>query len=221
MQQLAIEGICQNNYSYKGSYSPVITAVLNNKGVIDVDTVKGCRLGMSAYPEGGCYNECYAYKNATMYGIDFSLSVSRRFQGREHLNTITRQLNQYNVNWYRIGTAGDPCHDWDNTLTVCNALRHTKKIPVIITKHWIPLSDDHLSRLKHLNAVINTSTSGLDNDHEIEYRTMQIKRIRDAGIKSVNRVVTCLFGRSQWAKEAKEKQDYLLSFPELLESQLI
>ena len=216
MQQIAIEGIYQDRQSYRGSYSPVITAVVNNKGVIDVDTVKGCQLGMGAYPEGGCYGECYARKNAAMYGINFSLSVSRRFQGREHLNTVTRQLNQYNVNWYRIGTAGDPSHDWDNTLTVCNALRHTKKIPVIITKHWNPISDDHLLRLKKLQAVINTSTSGLDNDTEIEYRTAQIKRISEAGIKSVNRVVTCLYGKSQWAKEAKEKQDYLLSFPDVI-----
>lgn len=216
MQQLAIEGIYQDRQCYRGAYSPVITAVMNNKGVLDVDTVKGCALGMAAYPNGGCYGECYARKNAAMYGIDFSVSVSRRFQGREHLNTVTRQINQYDVPWYRIGTAGDPCHDWDNTLTVCNALRWTKKIPVIITKHWIALSDEQLLRLKNLRAVINTSTSGLDTDTEIEYRIKQIKRIEEFGVKSVNRVVTCLYGNSQWARQCKEKQDYLLSFKNVI-----
>jgi hypothetical protein len=195
----------------KRRYLPIITAVENGKGVIDVDTVKGCSLGMAAYPDGGCYGECYARKNAALYGIDFSVSVSRKFRGREHLNTVTRIMNGYKSPWYRIGTAGDPCHDWDNTLTVCNALRHTKKIPVIITKHWVPLSDEHLVKLKSLGAVINTSTSGLDTDAETEYRVNQIKRIKEAGVKSVNRVVTCLFGRSQWAKKCKDKQDYLLS----------
>jgi len=199
---------------------PVLTAVRNGKGVLDVDTVKGCELGMKAYPNGGCYGECYAYKNAHLYGIDFSVSVSRRFIGREHLNTVTRAMNQYDVPWYRVGTAGDPCHDWDNTLTVCNALRHTNKTPVIITKHWIPLSDEHLLRLRKLGAVINTSTSGLDTDKEIKYRVDQINRIRDAGIKSVNRVITCLFGRSEWGRRNKEKQEYLLSLPPLIENPL-
>jgi hypothetical protein len=197
-------------------YLPVLTAVLNRKGVIDVDTVKGCTLGMRAYPGGGCYGECYAQKTAAMYGIDFSVSVSRKLRGREHLNTVTRQINEYDTAWYRIGTAGDPCHDWDNTLTVCNALRHTNKTPVIITKHWITLSDDHLLRLKNLKAVINTSTSGLDTDAETEYRVKQIQRIKDAGIKSINRVVTCLFGDSEWARKCKEKQDYLLSITPII-----
>ncbi|MFA5348097.1 MAG: hypothetical protein WC294_08165 [Methanoregula sp.] len=204
----------------RGKYLPVLTAVRNGKGVLDVDTVKGCELGMKAYPNGGCYGECYAYKNAHLYGIDFSVSVSRRFIGREHLNTVTRAMNQYDVPWYRVGTAGDPCHDWDNTLTVCNALRHTNKTPVIITKHWIPLSDEHLLRLRKLGAVINTSTSGLDTDKEIKYRVDQINRIRDAGIKSVNRVITCLFGRSEWGRRNKEKQEYLLSLPPLIENPL-
>jgi hypothetical protein len=197
-------------------YSNVLTASVNNKGVLDVDTVKGCSLGTAKYPNGGCYGECYAFKNATRYGLDFTKSISRRFVGREHLNTVTRLMNKIDTTWYRIGVAGDPCHDWDNTVTVCNALRHTNKIPVIITKHWIPLLDNHLLILKKLNAVINTSTSPLDTDQEIKYRIEQIERIAEAGIKSINRVVTCLFGNSQWAKERNDKQIYLLSFPNVI-----
>ena len=54
-------------------YSNVITASVNRKGVLDVDTVKGCALGMLAYPGGGCYGECYARKTATLYGFNFSV----------------------------------------------------------------------------------------------------------------------------------------------------
>ena len=199
-------------------YSKVITATVNKKGVIDVDTVKGCTLGMSAYPNGGCYGECYAQKDATRYGIDFTLSVSRKFMWREHLNTVTRFLNTVPISWYRIGVAGDPCHDWDNTITAINALRHAKKIPVIITKHWIQLSDEQIVRLKNLNAVFNTSTSGMDTEDEIKHRVTQLNRLRSLGIESVCRVVTCKYGDTQWGKESKEKQDYLLSLNPVIDN---
>jgi hypothetical protein len=48
-------------------YHPILTATLNRKGVLDVDTVKGCTIGLAKYPKG-CYGECYAYKNARRYG---------------------------------------------------------------------------------------------------------------------------------------------------------
>jgi hypothetical protein len=168
---------------------------------------------MSKYPNGGCYGECYAYKNAHTYGFDFRASVSRQFMGREHKGTLMKIMLQHNAGWYRIGTAGDPCHDWKHTVAIINAFWHLHKVPVIISKHWIPMEDWHLEKLRRLGAVINTSTSGMDTDDEIEYRVGQLRRIKDAGIKSLNRVVTCLYGKSQWAKECKEKQDYLLSLP--------
>jgi hypothetical protein len=187
--------------------------VENQKGVLDVDTVKGCTLGMRAYPGTGCYGECYAQKTAARYGIDFSTSISRKPDPFEW-HTIFKSVKDYRANWYRIGTAGDPCHDWENTISVCEALQETGKIPVIITKHWIVLSDDHIQRLRNVRAVVNTSTSGLDSDAEIRHRVRQIERLRTAGVHSVNRVVTCLYGTSDWAKTAQEKQDYLLSiFP--------
>jgi hypothetical protein len=120
-------------------------------------------------------------------------------------------MNHYDTSWYRIGTAGDPCHDWDNALTVINALHYSGKIPVIITKHWIPLSDAQISELRKFKAVVNTSTSGLDTEDEIKHRVAQIERLREAEVRSVNRVVTCSFGSSAWARERKERQDYLLS----------
>lgn len=201
-------------------YRPILTITENGKGVLDVDTVKGCTLGMKAHPDGGCYGECYAYKNAHTYGKDFHTSVSRQFIGREHKGTLMKIMLQHEANWYRIGTAGDPCHDWKHTVAIINAFWHLHKVPVIISKHWIPMEDWHLEKLRKLGAVINTSTSGLDSDDEIKYRVNQINRIKDAGIKSVNRVVTCLYGKSQWARECKEKQDYLLSFPNVIDNPL-
>lgn len=203
-----------------GHYRPVLTVVENRKGVLDVDTVKGCEMGMRAYPDGGCYGECYANKIAHMYGFDFSVSVGRKIMGREHRGTLIRLMNTYPVNWYRIGTGGDPCHDWNGTLVAIRALRHSKKTPVIITKHWKELSDDQLTELASLGAVINTSTSGMDTNEEIKHRVAQLERVRSYGINSVCRVVTCDYGFTEFGKECKAKQDYLLSIKPVIDNPL-
>jgi len=200
-------------------YLPFLTAVENEKGVLDVDTVKGCTLGMRAYPGTGCYGECYAQKTAMRYGIDFSTSVSRKPDPFEWRN-IFQAVRDYRANWYRIGTSGDPCHDWENTLFVCESLRETGKIPVIITKHWVTLSNRDIERLRAVRAVVNTSTSGLDSEAELHHRVRQIERLRMAGIRSINRIVTCLYGTSDWAKAAREKQDYLLSIGPIVDNPL-
>jgi hypothetical protein len=199
-------------------YKPVLTVSENAKGVIDIDTVKGCELGLKAYPRG-CYNECYANKTANRYGIDFSVSVSRKIDYNT-FQSIFKFVKNHKLSWYRVGTAGDPCHDWDNTIYVCGKLKDTGKIPVIITKHWLPLSPGQLIELKKLNAVINTSTSGMDSPVEIEYRVKQINRIKKYGIKSVCRVVTCEFGTSEWALRCKKNQDYLLSLEPVIDNPL-
>jgi hypothetical protein len=202
-----------------GHYRPVLTATKNRKGVLDVDTVKGCTLGMMAYPRGGCYGECYAQKNAALYGFDFSVSVTRKlFKSKR--TSIFSSVKEHPATWYRIGTAGDPCHDWDNTISVCEELRYTGKIPVIVTKHWVPLTDEHILRLKALSAVVNTSTSGQDRDDEIRFRVGQMTRLKSLGVKSVCRVVTCRYGDSRWARECKTKQDYLLSLTPVIDNPL-
>jgi hypothetical protein len=203
-----------------GDYLPILTVVENEKGVLDVDTVKGCTSGMRAYPGTGCYGECYAQKTAARYGRDFSVSVSRKITSQAHWRDIFCAVRDHYNSWYRIGVAGDPCHDWDNTLEVCERLKETKKLPVIITKHWILLSNDHISRLKNLSAVVNTSTSGLDTDAEIKHRVRQIERLRSSGVRSVNRVITCDYGDSEWALAAKAKQDYLLTIKPIVDNPL-
>jgi len=204
----------------RGTYLSVLTVTENRKGVLDVDTVKGCTLGMQRYPYGGCYGECYAFKNAVRYGINFKISVSRKFMGREHMNTVVKEMQKKSAPWYRIGTAGDPCHDWQNTAVVCWALRWTKKVPVIITKHWNEITDEHLEKIKKVSPVFNTSVSGMDTDQEIEYRISQMRRIKSFGINSILRVVTCQFGKTEWGRGCKEKQDYLLSFNPLIDNPL-
>jgi hypothetical protein len=175
---------------------------------------------MRAYPHSGCYGECYAYKIAKLYGFDFSISVSRQFMGREHKGTIIKLMNTCAVGWYRIGTYGDPCYDWKHTVAICWALWHTRKIPVIVTKHWEVLSDEQVEKLRRLRAVVNTSVSGMDADNELKRRLGQRDRLISAGVKSVCRVVTCDYGRSEWARTCKEKQDYLLSLKPIIDNPL-
>ena len=191
-------------------YKPLLTAMINDKGVLDVDTVKGCSFGTKKYPDGGCYSECYAYKNAKRYGIDFTVSVSRKML-RENGGIVFDTVKNHTASWYRIGTHGDPCHDWDNTCSIIEALKCTNKIPVVITKHWISFSDIHIDRLRKLSVVVNTSVSGMDTDMEIKHRVEQVYRLRENGIRSVIRIVTCNYGRTEYGRKAKEKQDYLLS----------
>lgn len=200
-------------------YRPVLTATENLKGVLDVDTVKGCYSGMAAYPGTGCYGACYAATTARQYGRDFTVAVSRKpapWSWRE----VWRTVRDFRANWYRIGTAGDPCHDWDNTVNVCEMLADTGKHPVIITKHWQTISDENMARLEKLQAVINTSVSALDTEAELKHRLRQIERIREAGIKSVARVVSCKFGRTDWAIERAAVQDRLLELSPMVDNPL-
>lgn len=191
-------------------YLGLITALKNNKGVMDVDTVKGCTLGIAAYGPRGCYNACYAARTASRYGIDFSRSVSRRL-GSMSWRRVWREVANHPASWYRIGTAGDPSHDWEHTVAACERLASTGKIPVIITKHWRIATDEHLKRLRAVGAVFNTSVSGLDTDAEIRHRLFQLMRVHCAGIRSVARVVTCKFGDTDEARIANARQAFLLS----------
>jgi len=200
-------------------YGPTLTIATNLKGVLDVDTVKGCSPGTSAYPNGGCYGECYAYKIAIRYGFDFTTSVTRTIPAGSESRFIS-QVERHTATWYRVGVAGDPSVDWDATINVCQTLVPAGKAPVIITKHWITLSDDQVAQLSGLGAIINTSTSPLDTDEEIEHRVSQTLRLRRAGLSSVLRVVTCSFGSSPWAREREGIQSWLLSLRPVIDNPL-
>ena len=202
-------------------YQNALTVQVNRKGVVDVDTVKGCTFGMRAYPDGGCYGECYARKIAAMNGIDFGTSVSRYIVDNwNHRDHLIKNLLDTGASWYRIGTMGDPCHDWDHTVHVVSALKPAKMTAVIISKHWTPLTDGHISRLLDLNVVVHVSTSGLDTDAEAKHRIGQLERLRGYGIPVVNRVVTCAFGETEWARRCAERQAYLLSVGPVIDNPL-
>jgi hypothetical protein len=193
------------------TYGRGLTAIVNAKGVLDVDTVKGCAFGMAAYPGRGCYGDCYAARIARYRGFDFETSVLRKFSDREHVATIRNIIADHSDMWYRIGVHGDPSYDWHHTVGVCKYLWPTGKVPVIVTKHWTVLSDSQMGFLAKLGAIVHTSISGMDTDAEIEHRLIQAARASDAGCKSIRRVVTCDFGNSAWAVDCATKQRALLS----------
>ena len=201
-------------------YHDSITASVNAKGCMDVDTVKGCSEGMTAEP-GGCYGECYAAKIATRYGIDFSTSVPRGFVDRwQHRDILVRQLRAHPLTWYRIGVMGDPSHAWNHTLAVIRNLRTGERTAVIVTKHWRPLSDDHLSQLLELDVVVHTSASGLDTEARVDHRIRQHERLLHFGVRSLIRLVTCSFGESEWAAQARHRQDRLLAMGPVIDTPL-
>ena len=199
-------------------YHDSITASVNLKGCMDVDTVKGCTPGMRARTDG-CYGECYANKIATRYGIAFGQSVKRGFVDQwQHRDVLVRQLRAHPLAWYRIGVMGDPSFDWDHTLAVVRHLRPAERTAVIVTKHWRALTDEHLSKMLELDVVVHTSTSGLDTDAETRHRVKQIERLRGYGIPSINRVVTCEYGDTEWAVARRERQSFLLSLAPVIDT---
>jgi len=192
-------------------YKPILTCAENSKGVLDVDTVKGCERGMCAYPGGGCYGECYARKIAAARGFDFSVSVVRRLPANM-VAAVAYKVYAHHARWYRIGVSGDPSHDWGHTVHVCEALAIASKVPVIVTKHWVAASDSQLRRLAAVGVVFNTSTSGMDTNDEIEYRVEQMKRVKAFGMVGVCRVVTCEYsGNSKWSTRCANMQRKLLA----------
>ena len=202
-------------------YGSALTVSVNAKGVIDVDTVKGCTLGMHARPGAGCYDECYAYKIAVRYGINFNVSVRRGFVDQwEHRDRLIRELLGQPAAWYRIGVMGDPCHAWTHTLNVIRSLRPARKSAVIISKLWVTLSDDHVSRLLDLDAVLNISISALDTDAELNHRLAQLRRLRGFGINTVARVITCSFGDTAWGRSRSELQAKLMALTPVIDNPL-
>jgi hypothetical protein len=199
------------------TYSNKLTAVINRKGVMDIDTVKGCYDGMSKYPNGGCYGVCYASKMASTFGFDFSKSVSRRII--ENHDYIERIVRKHTLPWFRIGTMGDPSFDWDFTLYVCEWLSKFST-PIVVSKHWRKLSSEHALCFKSCNTIFNTSLSPLDTDQEIEYRLSVFQWLKDAGLNSWLRVVSADFGNTYRAKMFSEKQHEIFRYSPIIDNPL-
>lgn len=173
-------------------FLPVLTVSKNRKGVLDIDTVKGCMLGMQAYPDGGCYGVCYAAKMAKLYGFDFTKPITRKSCNRAK---IENAVKHYESSWFRIGVMGEPCHDWDWTIEVCEWLsKH--KTPVIVTKSWIDLTDNQINTLHKCKAIINISISPLDSEDERNHRLGQFLRLKDKSMRVVLRIVSVNCGNT-------------------------
>lgn len=173
-------------------YRDVLTVDINQKGVLDVDTVKGCTAGTQAHGSKGCYQACYAATLAKSIGIDFSHAVVRTVKTLAQTREIERAVRAAPLGFFRIGTMGDPCHAWEHTVRVVEWLAPLA-MPVIITKHWTAASDVQFRRLVRCGTVLNTSVSGLDSEGHLAHRLAQIARYADAGGTSVTRVVSCDF----------------------------
>ena len=202
-------------------FRPTISASINRKGVLDIDTVKGCELGMKTYPNGGCYGLCYAAKLSSLYGYNFAKCTSREFTNRNQCefgfvgcnignSVVLNVVKTHSLDWFRIGTMGDPSHDWKLTLELCEWL-FSIRTPVIITKHWITIPAFMLCDFAETKAVFNTSVSALDTEQEIEHRLEQHERLKRNGCKSILRIVSCKFGDTENGKKMKGVQDWLFS----------
>jgi len=182
------------------SYNNVITLSKNRRGIWDIDPCKGCSSGLYKNPNG-CYNDCYAAKNAKRYGIDFKKTVYRDFKSYNHLLSIRRKIEKIDMPFIRMGCSGDPSENWSHTINICEKLQreeqlqlfeYTPKEIVIITKHWTNLSDSQLVRISKLNICINTSISVLDDNKRLANCIKQYESIKPY-CKSIIRLVTCNF----------------------------
>jgi hypothetical protein len=117
-------------------------------------------------------------------------------------------LLKHKLKWFRIGTMGDPCHDWDLTLRICREL-HEIRIPVIVTKHWAQIPSDKIKELIKYNVIVNTSISPLDDKFELKYRLNEFLKLKILGVKSVLRIVSCKFGETYNGLKLKEIQEDL------------
>ena len=94
----------------------------------------GCNSGVKD-DKKGCFSDCYAARNARIYGYDFSKNVLRNFKDEKHLNSIIRKINRLEFPFIRMGNSGDPSEDWEHTIKILELLKGTNKEFVIITKH--------------------------------------------------------------------------------------
>jgi hypothetical protein len=183
------------------TYKNIISLSNNERGIWDLDTIKGCKSGLNQNPNG-CYGDCYAYKTAKRYGIDFSKSIERNFINESHRNRIVKQIEKIDMPFIRIGCSGDPSENWDHTIDIINKLKNntqlslfdiksTKQI-VIITRHWNQLTDEQLNNLSKYNICFNTSISALDNLELINTSLNQYNRLKKS-FKSILRIVSCDF----------------------------
>lgn len=208
-------------------YKEIISLSKNGRGIWDLDTTKGCKSGLE-YNEKGCYNDCYAFKIAKRYGIDFSKTILRNFESESHKQSIIKSIEKIDMPFVRIGCSGDPSENWEHTINIIEQLRtsnqlslfdiSSKKQIVIITKHWKTLTDKQLIKISKYNICINTSVSALDDIEMIEKTVNEYNRLKPF-CKSVLRIVSCDFNlENKKGKELFEIQKNLFMNENVLDT---
>lgn len=173
------------------SYSKKITLTKNGRGIWSIDPVMGCKSGLELNKQG-CFGDCYAARNARIYGYDFSENILREFENEKHLNSIINKINKLDFPFIRMGNSGDPSENWEHTLNIIELLKPINKEIVIITKHWNKLNLSQLKRIKKLNICINTSISVIDKDL---YKNIEQYEILKDYCKSIIRIVSFDFNK--------------------------
>jgi hypothetical protein len=194
-------------------YKNIISLSKNERGIWDLDTIKGCKSGLLENPKG-CYNDCYAYKTAKRYGIDFSKSIERNFVNETHKKFIVKQIEKIDMPFIRIGCSGDPSENWQHTINIIKQIKEnsqlslfdisSKKQIVIITRHWNTLTNNQLKEIAKYNICINTSVSALDNEQLINHSLKEYERLKPY-CKSILRIVSCDF--NELNNEGKHKAE--------------
>jgi hypothetical protein len=208
-------------------YKSIITLSKNERGIWDLDTIKGCKTGIELNQKG-CYGDCYAAKTAKRYGIDFSISVNREFINEAHRKQIVRQIEKIDMPFIRIGCSGDPSENWQHTLKIISEIRNekqlllfdlkSKKQIVIITRHWKTLTDSELNELAKYNVCVNTSVSALDSESLINNSLEQYNRLKPY-CKSVLRIVSCDFNlENETGKNLAEIQNSLFKNTDVIDT---
>jgi ribosomal protein S17E len=201
------------------TYKSIISLSKNGRGIWDLDTIKGCESGMLENSKG-CYGDCYSFKIANRYGIDFKQSIKRSFLNELHRQLIIKQIEKIDMPFIRIGCSGDPSEDWEHTINIIKQIRDnsqltlfdisSKKQIVIITRHWKKLTDLQLIEIKKYNICINTSVSALDSQRLIDNSLTEYERIKPY-CKSILRVITCDFNENnEIGKQMAEIQRKLI-----------
>ena len=183
------------------SYNKKITLTKNNRGVWIIDPIMGCKSGLEKNKKG-CFSDCYAARNARIYGYDFTENTLREFVNEKHLKSIIRKCNKIEFPFIRMGNSGDPSEDWEHTINILEKLKKVNKQFVIITKHWYKLNLSQLKRIRKLNVCINTSISAVDQNL---YDNIEQFELLKNYCESILRVVSFDFN-----KKNKKGLDYSL-----------
>ena len=197
------------------NYSNKITLSQNGRGIWTLDPIMGCKTGIEKNKKG-CFSDCYAARNARIFGYDFSKNTLRYFESDKHLKSIVNKINRLDFEFIRMGNSGDPSEDWEHTVSIIEKLKGINKPIVIITRHWNKLNLDQLKRLKQHNVTINTSISAIDDDL---HRNIEQYEILKNYCKSLLRIVSFDFNmKNKKAVQYSLLQDWVFNNYEVIDT---